>query len=175
MNALFDMTADDRDIILLAAIEDGIPICECPYDRIGQTIAMSEDEVISRLARMRASGIIRRFGLVMRHRPLGYKANAMVVWDIPDGLVDDAAAKIITNDFVTLCYCRARRAEVWPYNLYCMVHGREREIVEEQIKTLKQSAGLEAFPTQTLFSRRGFKQCGARFSTRITSPALAAE
>lgn len=164
MNMQLKIQADERDVALLAEIEEGLPLCWRPFLEVGQKLQMSEDEVLARLARMQNDGIIRRFGLVMQHRPLGYRANAMVVWDIPDDLVDAVAAKITDHDFVTLCYCRKRQQPRWTYNLYCMIHGRERGVVEGQIQQLKMSAGLEDVDSRTLFSRRRFKQTGARFS-----------
>ena len=155
---------ETADIALLAAIEDGLPLVERPYAQIGQQLQMSEQQVISRLEHMCTQGIIKRFGLVLQHRPLGYRANAMVVWDVPDENVDAAADWITGHEFVTLCYCRKRRADVWPYNLYCMIHGQERARVEAQIAELKQDAALGGYPSRTLFSRRRFKQTGARFS-----------
>ncbi len=167
MNMRMKIEASDRDVALLAAIEDGLPICEKPFEVIGKELAMGESEVIERLERLQNMGIIRRFGLVLQHRPLGYRANAMVVWDIPDDEVNEVAKAIAAHDFVTLCYCRARCKPVWPYNLYCMIHGRERTRVEEQIDRLKKQVGLEAYPGKTLFSRRRFKQTGARFSSSV--------
>lgn len=171
MTEIADSFADDRDIAVLAAIEDGLALCERPYLQVGKKIQMSEEEVITRLERMRDTGVIRRMGLVLQHRPLGYRANAMVVWDVPDKDVDRIAASITAHDFITLCYCRARRAPLWPYNLYCMIHGQERDAVERRINQLKKSAGLEKFPTKTLFSTRKFKQTGARFSRSPETPA----
>ncbi len=159
-----DITVEAEDVALLAAIEDGLPLCERPFAAIGEKLGTSEDDVIYRLERMRHLGIIRRFGLVLQHRQLGFCANAMVVWDIPDNQVDEAARGVVAHDFVTLCYCRARKPGVWPYNLYCMIHGRQRQLVEQHIIQLKHNAGLEGFPSQTLFSCRRFKQTGARFS-----------
>ncbi len=156
---------DDRDVALLAAIEDGLPFSRRPYAEIGERLQMTEGQVINRLEWMTACGVIRRFGLVLQHRPLGYRANAMVVWDVPDDNVDEAARHIVDHDFVTLCYCRKRSAPQWPFNLYCMIHGRERAEVEEQIKDLKTSASLISYPSRTLFSRRRFKQTGAKFSS----------
>ena len=164
MNMPFNCHADECDVALLAAIEDGLPLVAHPFEQIGQQLSMDENEVIARLERLRASGIIRRFGFVLQHRPLGYRANAMVVWNIPDADVDAVAAKITRNDFITLCYCRARCGKAWPYNLYCMIHGRERARVEAQITQLKKTAELEHYPSLTLFSCRRFKQTGARFS-----------
>ena len=165
MNMPFSIKTDDLDLALLAAIEDGLPLCERPFAKIADELSMSEQAVIERFERLQTSGIIKRFGLVLQHRPLGYRANAMVVWDVPDEDIDEVAQNITAHDFVTLCYCRARRAPVWPYNLYCMIHGRERDVVEGQIADLKKSAGLYAYPSKTLFSRRRFKQIGARFSS----------
>ncbi len=159
-----DHQPDQQDIALLGAIEDGLPISATPFAVVAGQLQISEEEVISRLSDMQEAGIISRFGLVLQHRPLGYRANAMVVWDVPDDLVDDVADRIKSHEFVTLCYCRARRLRIWPYNLYCMIHGRQREVVEGQIEELKKSAGLEGFPSKTLFSCRRFKQTGARFS-----------
>ncbi len=174
MNMKPDIMVDERDVELLAAIEDGLPVCAYPYAEIGKLASMSEDEVISRLERMQDTGIIRRFGLVLQHHSLGYKANAMVVWNIPDDLVDEVALRIISHDFITLCYCRTRHAPVWPYNLYCMIHGCERRKVEQQIEMLKHNAGLAEFDSDTLFSVRRFKQRGARFSqTETQNPIVA--
>jgi DNA-binding Lrp family transcriptional regulator len=169
MNVPFHFHAQDHDIAILAAIEDGLPLCEKPYARIGTQLKISEKEIINRLSQMQNAGIIRRFGLVLQHRALGFHANAMVVWNVPDSEVDGAAKKIISHDFVTLCYCRERHKQLWQYNLYCMIHGRERTVVEAQIETLKKSAELEKYPTKTLFSRRRFKQTGARFSAAAMS------
>ena len=152
----------DQDINLLAELENGLPLCERPYARIGASLKMSEDEVIERLTDMIDRGVIRRFGFVVQHRPLGYRANAMVVWNIPDDEVEAAARRIIAHDFVTLCYCRKRCEPQWPYNLYCMIHGQARAFVEKQIIVLKGAARLEPYQSQTLFSLRRFKQTGAK-------------
>ena len=62
---------------------------------------------------------------------------------------------------VTLAY-RRQRAANWPYNLYCMVHGRDREAVRAALAAVIERAGLHACPRETLFSQRRFKQEGAR-------------
>lgn len=163
MNAPFDHSVHQLDLALLAEIQDGLPLSPRPFAEVGKRLNLAETDVIERLKLLQDNGIIKRFGLVLQHRPLGYRANAMVVWDVPDAEVDDVAQKVARHDFVTLCYCRARRAPVWPYNLYCMIHGRERAVVERQIAAVKKDTGLSMFPSKTLFSLRRFKQTGARF------------
>ncbi len=159
------------DRALLAAIEDGLPVVSRPYAEVAQRIGASENEVIDRLQWMLDEGIIKRLGLVVRHRAVGYEANAMVVWDVGDADVDQVAAKLTEHPFVTLCYRRPRRPPDWPYNLFCMVHGRDRETVSKQIEALNVSAGLGDVPSAVLFSKRCFKQRGARFSKSKMEPA----
>jgi len=151
------------DYNLLGAIQDGLPLVERPYEAIGRELGLSEAAVIERLQAMIAGGTIKRFGLIVRHHELGFSANAMVVWNIPDGRVDDVAARITEHDFITLCYRRPRQLPDWPYNLFCMIHGRDRDIVRVQIGELILAAGLQQYDHEVLFSRRRFKQRGAWF------------
>jgi DNA-binding Lrp family transcriptional regulator len=102
-------------------------------------------------------------GVIVRHRSLGYDANAMVVWDVPDDCVSDAGRRMSAFEFVTLCYRRPRRPH-WPYNLFCMIHGKERETVLAQTELLAQGCGLGDVPREVLFSRRCFKQRGACYA-----------
>ncbi len=151
------------DRALLGAIQDGMPLCQRPFAAVGKTLGISEREVINRLSIMQESGIISRFGLVLRHHELGFTANAMAVWDVPDEKTDAIAEKIKAHGFVTLCYSRRRAPDIWPYNLYCMIHGRSREKVLSQIERVKKTARLSQYDSKILFSKRRFKQCGARF------------
>jgi DNA-binding Lrp family transcriptional regulator len=109
-------------------------------------------------------GVIRRFGLVLSHRDLGYNANAMVVWDIPDAAVGEIGEKLAALDYVTLCYRRPRRLPDWPYNLFCMIHGRDRATVEALAEEAAATAGAADCPRSVLFSTRQFKQRGARYA-----------
>jgi DNA-binding Lrp family transcriptional regulator len=120
---------------------------------------------------MLARGIIRRFGAVVRHHELGFTANAMTVWDVPDDEADALGAAVAAYPFVTLCYRRPRRLPAWPYNLFCMIHGRDRITVLNQVGVLSRESGLGRFRHAVLFSRLRFKQRGARY---IHQPALEA-
>jgi DNA-binding Lrp family transcriptional regulator len=165
---------DQRDRRLLAEVQLGLPLCSRPYHEIGLGIDMSEAEVIERLAKLQQMGLIKRMGVIVKHRQLGYRANAMVVWNIPDELIKPLGGHISRFSFVTLCYQRPRQPE-WPYNLYCMIHGKDRETVMMQLEQLTESCGLAAFEREVLFSRRCFKQRGAVYQPTLQAlpPALA--
>ncbi|MBZ0217866.1 MAG: hypothetical protein K8F25_15010 [Fimbriimonadaceae bacterium] len=161
----------DRDQSLLRAIQDGLPLVERPYQAVGQQIGMSEGDVIAALQKLIERGVIKRFGLIVRHHELGYNANAMVVWNVDDSEVDEVAARIIGHDFITLCYRRPRRLPDWPYNLFCMIHGRDRDTVMAQINQMTLAAGLQHIDREVLFSRRRFKQRGAWFGAKSAGAA----
>ncbi len=160
------LSAIDRR--LLAALKDGLPLTPEPYAAVGAPLGLSAEEVAARLRALRDQGTLTRFGVVVRHHELGYRANAMTVWDVPDARVRDAGQRLAAIDFVTLCYRRPRRSPRWPYNLFAMIHGRERARVETLVAQATWLAGLEGCPRAILFSRRRFKQRGADYGAGET-------
>lgn len=156
---------DDVDRRLLAAIQHGLPLTSRPYAEIGARLGLSEEQVVARLAQLKASGVIRRFGVVVRHHELGYSANAMVVWDVPDEQVTELGRCLAGFDFITLCYRRPRRLPQWRYNLYCMIHGQSRDEVLAHLEWMVNHCGLQSLPHEVLFSRRRFKQRGAVYTS----------
>lgn len=155
---------DARDLALLHALQDGLPLVTRPYSVLGARLGMSEGEVLARLWLLRERGIIKRFGVVVRHHELGYRANAMVVWDVPDELVGEVGADLGAVPYVTLCYRRPRRLPIWPFNLFTMIHGRDRAQVLQRVAELVEVCDLDDIHHQVLFSRRRFKQRGARYN-----------
>jgi len=162
-----DVTRQER--LLLAAIEAGLPLDPQPYARIAERIGFDEAAVIEMLGSLQARGVISRLGVVVRHHELGYCANAMTVWDVPDRAVSEIGRRIAAMDGVTLCYRRPRRLPDWPYNLFAMVHGRDRDAVEALVERISEDAGLADAPRAILFSRRRFKQRGARYAAPAKS------
>lgn len=150
---------------LIGAIQQGLPLAPRPFAKIGAGIGLSESEVIAGLAHLSEQGVIKRMGVVVRHHELGYRANAMVVWDIPDDRVSALGHCIGKFDFVTLCYRRPRRMPAWRYNLFSMIHGQDRDEVLSLVAELKEQCGLRDIAHEVLFSCRRFKQCGARYVT----------
>jgi DNA-binding Lrp family transcriptional regulator len=161
---------------LIAAIQDGLPLVPRPYAAIAARLGVDEAEVIRRMEALMASGAISRLGVVVRHRELGYRANGMVVWDVPDDKVATLGRCFSQFEFVTLCYRRERHLPQWPYNLFCMIHGQDRDAVMQNIGILEQQCGVAPYPHTVLFSRRRFKQRGAIYvSADDAAPRPAAE
>ena len=152
---------DDHDQALITLLQTGLSLSETPYAELGRRLGMDEGEVISRIKNLVQRNIIKRFGVVVRHHELGYRANAMVVWDIPDDRISELGPCMGQFDFVTLCYRRPRRLPAWPYNLFTMIHGQDRDDVLDNVQFLAARCGLEDLQHEVLFSTRRFKQRGA--------------
>ena len=149
---------------LISVLQEGLPMFIRPFQLIAGRVGTSEAEVLGRIRRWLEDGAIKRFGVVVRHHELGFRANAMLVHDIPDERVSDIGRALAEEQAVTLCYRRPRCLPEWPYNLFCMIHGRERGEVEATIAELRQRHGLENYAHETLFSLTRFKQNGARYA-----------
>lgn len=158
---------------LAGLVEEGLALAARPFDVWAAGAGLSCAEVLATLGRWLDAGTLRRFGVVVRHHEIGFRANAMTVLDVDDDRVDACGAALARQDGITLAYRRAR-APGWPYNLYCMVHGRDREAVGAALATALARSGLHGCPGAVLFSRRRFKQTGASYF-RNTVPGDAHE
>ncbi|WP_217450764.1 Lrp/AsnC family transcriptional regulator [Vogesella oryzae] len=154
---------DAADRRLVAALGDGLALLPCPFLPLAAASGLAEAEVRQRLQAWVDGGVIRRFGFVLRHHELGFRANAMCVWQVPAGERDAIGARLATDPAVTLCYARPPRGEAWPYNLFCMIHARDAATVHGEAQRLSQAHGLAAMPQAVLVSTRRYTQRGARY------------
>ena len=154
--------SDDLSRRLIKLTQAGLPITATPYADIAEKLGVSSDEVITRLARMLDAGAIRRIGAVPNHYALGYRGNGMSVWDIPDEHIDAAGNEMAALDFVSHCYQRPRFGKQWPYNLFAMVHGHDREEVLARIDEMKSLLDGRMREHDVLFSTKILKKTGFR-------------
>jgi siroheme decarboxylase len=147
---------------LAALAEAGLPLVAQPYDVWAAELGWSRDAVLATLRRWLRAGTLRRFGVVVRHHDVGFAANAMTVIEAPPAQVDAIGARLAAQPGVTLAYQRVTEPR-WSYNLYFMVHGRERAAVETLVAQALAASGAAQLPHATLFSARRFKQTGGRY------------
>ncbi|MGZ0701225.1 siroheme decarboxylase subunit beta [Pseudomonas sp. L5B5] len=153
-----------RALALRRLLETGLPLQARPYQALARQIDAEEAQVLAQVELWQDQGLFRRLGLVLNHRALGFTANAMLVLDVPDALIDEVGQRLGSEPAVSLCYQRPRRLPQWRYNLFCMIHGRQRQRVEAQIRDLLERHLLSDLPREVLFSTQAFKQCGGRFA-----------
>ena len=152
--------AVDRRIV--EATQAGLPLVPRPYRALAETLGLAEAEVMARLSALLEAGTIRRIGAVPNHYALGYRANGMSVWDVQDEHVGEIGRHVGALAFVTHAYRRPRHPPLWPYNLFAMVHGRDRAEVGEKVACIAELIGEAARGHDVLFSTRILKKTGLR-------------
>ena len=166
MNTIDDSSIDACDRRLIVATQAGLPLVARPYALVAAAVGVSEENVIERLGRLVQRGVIRRIGAVPNHFALGYRANGMSVWDVDDAHVDRLGEQVGALACVTHCYRRPRRLPDWPYNLFAMVHGRDRAEVAGKVDAIAKVLGPAARGHAVLYSRRILKKSGVRLAVR---------
>ena len=156
---------DDIDRGIIIATQSGLPLTRRPYHAVAERIGATPDEVMRRMERMRKDGTIRRIGAVPNHYAIGYRANAMAVWDVDDECVDELGLLIGSLPFVSHCYRRVRRPPLWPYNLFAMVHGTNRAEVDAKVAHIGALIGPAARAHAILYSKRILKKTGVRLKS----------
>lgn len=153
---------DDRP--LMQVLSEGLALVSQPFAALADTLGRTEAEVLDRIRALTDARILTRVGVIVRHRALGWAANAMVVWQPADA--DAAGLALAQVPGVTLCYRRRTVPGVWDWPLFCMIHARSRP---EALAVLDRAAALPQLvgaPRKVLFSTRCFKQRGALIAGR---------
>ncbi|MFT3780267.1 MAG: Lrp/AsnC family transcriptional regulator [Ottowia sp.] len=159
------LTEFDRQ--LMAATQAGLPLVPRPYDTVAALLGCGGARVRERLAELLAAGVVRRIAAVPNHYRLGYAANGMSVWDVQDEQVDRLGELIGSQPAVSHCYRRPRKAGVWRYNLFAMLHGHTREEVLEQAEAIAALLGPACRAHDVLFSSAILKKTGLRLRQAI--------
>jgi len=157
-----DLAQLDRRIVL--ATQAGLPLDARPYHWLASELGVEPDVLMDRFRVMLDEGRIRRIGVVPNHYRLGYSANGMSVWDVPDEDIKAIGKQIGELDIVSHCYHRPRHLPNWPYNLFAMLHGHSQEEVRNKVEQIAQLLGDKARRHDVLFSTRILKKTGLRIA-----------
>lgn len=156
------MSISTEDRALIEATQSGLPFVPEPYAAIAEELGVSESDVIERLERLKAEGIVRRIGIAPNHYKLGIVANGMSVWDVDDDRAEELGEVIGALEGVTHSYLRPRALPLWPYNLFAMLHGRDRDEVEAQRVHVAEILGDACRGSDILYSTEILKKTGLR-------------
>jgi DNA-binding Lrp family transcriptional regulator len=155
-------TIDSIDRKIISATASGLPLVPHPYAEVASWLKLDESDVMTRLARLQETGVIRRIALAPNHYALGMVANGMSVWDVPDARASEIGPQIGDLHFVSHCYLRPRSLPDWPYNLFAMIHGENRDQVETLRAEIAAILGADCRASDILYSTRILKKTGMR-------------
>jgi DNA-binding Lrp family transcriptional regulator len=149
------------DIPYVRALQQDLPLVSRPFAKTARRLGLREDALLDRARELEAAGIMRRFSAVLRHRRVGYTANGMACWVVPESRIETVGQLAARYPQVSHCYERPAYPPRWPYTLFTMIHGRTKAQVGEIVAQLAEEAGLEQY--KVLYSTREFKKERIRY------------
>ncbi len=145
----------DKEKKIVRVTQHDIPIISRPFSYYASLLDVDEDELILKLREFKDRGVMRRFAAILFHRKAGFSANGMSVWRVPEERVEEVGIRMAGFRRVSHCYEREVNG-VWHYNMFCMVHGRDRDEVESTVYKIGRETGIKDF--LILYSLREFKK-----------------
>ncbi|WP_041434784.1 siroheme decarboxylase subunit beta [Thermodesulfatator indicus] len=142
---------DSLDKKIIAALSEGLPLTLRPYEDLAKNLDISEEELFSRIKKLKEKGVIRRLGGTIRHDQAGIKGNVMVAWIVPSNRLDEVGQKCARYPFITHCYVR-ETAPDWPYNFYTMVHAENETECLKLVENLAEELNLKDY--ELLFTKK---------------------
>ncbi len=148
----------DKRIINLVSRD--IPLTKEPFKDVARKLGIDESLLFERMRSFKKKGLMRKFCASLNHKKIGFQYNAMVVWNIPDKLINKAGNLMASFAQVSHCYQRKNTPE-WNYNLYSMIHGRTKKECLGVVRDISQKTSPKDY--RVLFSTCEYKKSAAKY------------
>lgn len=139
---------DEIDKKLLVLIQCELPIDKRPFQIIGESLSITEKEVLERIDNLKKEGLIRRIGGIFNSRKLGY-IGTLCAAKVPPSKIDSTAKFINSYDEITHNYIREGIYNMW-FTVIAYSENKLCSIIEE----IKINTGLDdiiSLPAVKLF------------------------
>ena len=152
-NIKFNPTEQDKDFI--RELQKDMEIIDEPFVKAANNLGMTEDELFAKMKHYESIGVLRRFAAILRHRQVGFTANGMIVWKVPEDRITSVGETLGSFPQVSHCYERPTYDD-WPYNVFSMIHCKTQDEANDVAKTIQNQINVDEF--RILFSSREFKK-----------------
>ncbi len=151
---------DELDKKIIRITQEEFPLVAQPYKEIAARVGIAEEELLKRLRSYKRAGKIRKVGAVLRHREVGFAANSLCVWVVPEERLEEVGALMAMNPSVSHCYDRETVPE-WQYNMYTMIHAHTREECVAIAERIAKQTKIEDY--LMLYSVKEWKKTSMRY------------
>ena len=152
-NIKFEPTEEDKDFI--RELQKDMEIIDEPFVNAAKNLGITEDELFSKMKHYESMGVLRRFAAILRHRQVGFTANGMIVWKVPEDRITSVGETLGSFPQVSHCYERPTYDD-WPYNVFSMIHCKTHDEAYDVAKTIQDQINVDEY--KILFSSREFKK-----------------
>ena len=143
---------DDKSRELLMEAQYDFPITDRPFLELARRIGVTEDWVIDSLRRFKELGLIRRIGALVNYRARGM-VSALVALRVKDDLIDEAAAEINRDKYVTHNFLRLHNR----YNIWYVTKATSKEELEDKVKNVVDRFALSPEDYVILYAEKTYK------------------
>ena len=148
-------------MMILDFVEDDLPLVSRPFEELAGKIGVPEEKIVEEVKRLMDSGVIRRFGAIVKHTRVGFKENAMVVWKMKEDQIVEIEKIVKEDRRISHVYIRKTYPGKWDYNLYTMLHARNETELAELIEKISDITGCDDF--RVLRTLKEFKKSSPRY------------
>ena len=157
-----DYTITPQDIEVVGELQEELELVPRPYLTSAQRLGMTEEELLDQARKLTSTGHLRRIAAILYHRRVGFSANGMAVWKVPEERAHEVGAQMASFSVVSHCYLRPTY-EDWPYNIFTMLHGRKVGDCENVAEAISEATGIT--DRAMLFSTKEYKKTRVRYFT----------
>lgn len=154
--------ATPLDIEAIRQLQQDLPLVSRPFEGYANAIGISEDELFELANGYKATGVMRRFSAVLRHRKAGFGHNVMGVWQVPEDRWDEVGHIMAQGPSISHCYRRPTYPE-WPYTHFTMIHGKDLAECQRTLDWIQEHTGIQTFASLT--SLKEFKKIRLKYYT----------
>jgi DNA-binding Lrp family transcriptional regulator len=135
---------DELDRRIVNALQGGFPVCERPYEAAARDLGLTEGELIARLDRLLADGVLTRFGPLFQVERMG-GAFTLAAMAVPEARFDEVAGRVNARRDVAHNYARSH-----PLNMWFVLATETPAATAEAIAAIERDTGLHvyAFPKE---------------------------
>lgn len=127
---------DTTDRALINRLQEGIDICESPYAALGDEMGLAEDDVLTRIERLRGIGALTRFGPFIDTAAMG-GAFCLCAMEVPEERFDEVMTLVNAHEEVAHNYERIHRLNMW-FVLACETEAEIAQVADR----IEQETGL---------------------------------
>ena len=157
-NQAQEITEWDKRVI--RAAQEDLPLVSRPFDPMAARLGISVPQLFAQLDEYQQRKLMRRYSAVLYHRRSGFRANAMIVWQVPPERAAEVGMIMAENPAVTHCYERPTFPD-WPYSHFTMVHAPTRDECEAIGRDIAHATGIT--DNLLLYSTREYKKTRVRY------------
>ena len=157
-NQAQEVSEFDKSVI--RELQEDLELMPRPFDGMSERLGIDNARLYALADEYQERKIMRRYSAVLHHRRSGFRANAMVVWQVPPERAEEVGMTMAQHSAVTHCYERPTFPD-WPYSHFSMIHATTQDECEEIAREISEATQIT--DNLLLYSTREYKKTRVRY------------